>query len=187
MKKKYETLIISCWIVLIICLLIKLLGGNYFEIACQNQTIINICNFIENSFLYYVFCFILYFVGTIYYFKGVLKQTKLRGVYAYIYIVVILLWIIKVLLDKSAFIPFFIELLVLIIVPILYDHNKWWKYILYYALTIVFQVITLITKNIGLKIVDDNFLIGLFYSIDYYIMVILFYLYSTKNKREEEK
>lgn len=187
MKNKYETLIISCWVVLIICLLIKLLGGNYFQIVCQNQTIIKVCNYIENSFLYYVFCFILYFFGTIFYFKAVLRQIKLRNKYLCIYVVVVVLWLLKLLLNKYICLTFGIEMLCLICIPTIFNRKKWWKYILCYMLTIAFQVITLITKNIGLKMVDTNFLIGIIYSIDYYIMIILFYLYATKSKRGEVK
>ena len=46
--------IILCWILLIICFIIKLCGGNYFNIMCNNENFIRFCNFIENSIIKYI-------------------------------------------------------------------------------------------------------------------------------------
>ena len=35
--------IISCWILLAICLIIKICGGNYFAIVCNSENFINFC------------------------------------------------------------------------------------------------------------------------------------------------
>ena len=54
-KERYTTsfrlkvLIAVCWIAYIICLIIKLCGGNRFEIATTNQKFIDICNYIDNT------------------------------------------------------------------------------------------------------------------------------------------
>ena len=39
--------IIACWILLGICLVIKLFGGNYFAILCTNERFIAVCNFVD--------------------------------------------------------------------------------------------------------------------------------------------
>ena len=52
--KILKRLIIVSWVALGCCFLIKLLGGNLFEIVCNNQRFITICNYIDNNwFLYY--------------------------------------------------------------------------------------------------------------------------------------
>ena len=48
------------------------------------------------------------------------------------------------------------------------------------ALTLIFQVLSLITKNIGLGILGDNFLVSNIVMIDTYFMLALYYLYSLK-------
>ena len=48
------------------------------------------------------------------------------------------------------------------------------------ALTLIFQVLSLITKNIGLGILGDNFLVSIIVMIDTYFMLALYYLYSLK-------
>ena len=48
------------------------------------------------------------------------------------------------------------------------------------ALTLIFQVLSLITKNIGLGILGDNFLVSIIAMIDTYFMLALYYLYSLK-------
>jgi hypothetical protein len=56
------------------------------------------------------------------------------------------------------------------------------------ALLLAFQMISLITKNIGLILVTDKgLLIGIIYSIDVTLMVILYYLYSNTIKQKKEK
>ena len=48
------------------------------------------------------------------------------------------------------------------------------------ALTLIFQVLSLITKNIGLGILGDNFLVSIIVMIDTYFMLAIYYLYSLK-------
>ena len=54
-KERYTTsfrlkvLIIVCWIAYITCLIIKVCGGNRFEIATTNQRFIDVCNYIDNT------------------------------------------------------------------------------------------------------------------------------------------
>lgn len=43
-------LIRASWVVLICCFIVKLFGGNYFEIVCENENFVMICNFIDNNF-----------------------------------------------------------------------------------------------------------------------------------------
>ena len=60
MKDKYKTLITACWIVLLCCFVVKLLGGNWFEIACTNEKFIAFCNMFNNGIVYYLINYLLY-------------------------------------------------------------------------------------------------------------------------------
>ena len=75
MKDKYKTLITACWIVLICCFIVKLLGGNWFEIACNNEKFIAFCNTYKNTIIEYIIGFITYTTtATLYYYT--LSQTN---------------------------------------------------------------------------------------------------------------
>ena len=59
--------IIACWVILIVCFIIKLFGGNFFNIISNNERFIQLCKFIDNTWLYYVVGYINYiFAGYIY-------------------------------------------------------------------------------------------------------------------------
>ena len=66
-----------------------------------------------------------------------------------------------------------------IVIPLLICRNIW-RVLIGVALTLIFQVLSLITKNIGLGILGDNFLVSIIVMIDTYFMLALYYLYSLK-------
>lgn len=81
-------------------------------------------------------------------------------------------------------------MIILIVLPLLLKRFKNWKRVLLInILIIVLQVMTMIIRNIGFS---DSFnynltIINSLLQIDYYIMIILCYLYNTKyfiNKKE---
>ena len=45
----YGMLITVSWIVLIICLVIKLFGGNWFELETENSKFIQFCIYVDNT------------------------------------------------------------------------------------------------------------------------------------------
>ena len=81
-------------------------------------------------------------------------------------------------------------MIILIVLPLLLKRLKNWKRVLLInILIIVLQVVTMIIRNIGF---GNSFnynltIINSLLQIDYYIMIILCYLYNTKyfiNKKE---
>lgn len=185
MKDKYKTLILACWIVLLSCFIIKILGGNFFEIVCNNKTFINICDFIDTSFIKYLVVSLCYTFGTSLYFLAVLNKTKFKNKENILYIILPLFSCLKLLFAKYSVIVFIIDLIFTIITPIIINKRKWLNSIIGYILIIIFQLISLLTKNIGIKIIDNSTLTSLIFCIDYYIMIILYYLYNTKRKENE--
>lgn len=188
MKDKYKTLITACWVVLGVCFLIKLLGGNFFEIMCNNEVIIKVCDFIDKTFLFYVFNFILFYVGCYYYYKAILKVDKFSGKLKYLHLVLIFVYIIKILINiflKSDFgvlIGIICDTLFMILPIVFIDKNLWKRALLGYGLVMLFQIVSMLIKNLGASFATTSLLINSIYSIDYYIMIILYYLYSVKNK-----
>jgi hypothetical protein len=60
----------------------------------------------------------------------------------------------------------------------------WFRGIIGFVLILLFQTISMITRNIGLKLLDDNALVTFILLIDYYIMIFLYYLYTINLRKE---
>ena len=181
MKDRYKTLIISCWAVLLCCFVVKLLGGNFFEIVCENEKFIKFCEYCNTGIMYWVISIIAYtFSGTIT-FMAICKTEKPKLLFI---ICNVLFTIIKLIFINFSQYMFIVELIYFIIVPIIYNKKFWKRAIIGEILVIIFQVISLIIKNVGIKIINNDLLIGLIFSIDYYIMLILYWLYSIKEEKD---
>ena len=184
MKDKYKTLIISCWVVLLCCFVVKLLGGNFFEIVCENEKFIRFCKFIDENILKYVISFILYIFSGFLYFKAIIKDklSKIKNLILLISLSV--WWVLKLVLTEQQTIIFILDIVYMVLMPIIIKKKIWLFSIISFFLNLAFQLISLLTKNIGIKFVDDSMFIAIIFNIDYYIMILLFYLYRTKEYKE---
>ena len=179
MKKNiYKVLIESCWILLIFCFALKLLFGNLFAISVESQNFIAFCNWLDTHWLKYIITTIVYVPSTYLLYCCLTKQ-KLGKDW----------WILILLLpnayfkDNIMYLGLIIDLFVCLIYPLIKEKGKSWKWVLIGNILIVlFQQVSLLTKNIGFYIDNSSMLIGLIYSIDYYIMLVLYYLYIMKRK-----
>lgn len=179
-EDKYLTLIKACWGVLICCFIVKILGGDYFKISCDNKNFIKICEIINNSFLYYVVLFINYVIQAILYFKAILQIRRVKDKYLILYPIITASWVIKLLI-KNSIITFTIETIIMICTPLIFDKRRWKRAIKGFLLMLLFQLISFIIKDIGFKEADKNILTYLIYMIDFYVMMTLYYLYSIRN------
>lgn len=197
--KAIKRAIILCWIMLIMCFVIKLVGGNWFDIICTNEHFIKICSYIDNHLILSdIIGVIIYVIVGYFVFKAmsnVLKtniQQKLYIVLCLAFIWSFTLWntIIKLIVELFGFIisPYIINILNKETKPNALKRT-WYRGILGYVLILVFQLISLLTKNVGIKITDDSFLITNILFIDYYIMATLYCLYikmKIKTKKEDK-
>jgi cbb3-type cytochrome oxidase subunit 3 len=62
--------------------------------------------------------------------------------------------------------------------------KKWWHVFIAYAITFIFQLLSMLVKNLGVVNVSETYFIGLIYMIDVYIMCILYYLYRNYKKEK---
>ena len=177
-KQKYETLIISCWVVLIACFIIKIFGGNWFEIICENQNFINICEWLDGSWVKYIPTTILY-VSSVYLIYLAMTNQKIGDDW----------WLCILLLPMSyikanfMIVGIIIDIFVWFILPLIkFKFKNWKRVLLGNVLVIAFQLISLGIRNLGIYLTSDSILISIIISIDYYIMIILYYLYCRKEK-----
>lgn len=71
-----------------------------------------------------------------------------------------------------------------ICVPLILKCN-WKRVFIINVLDIIFQIISMITKNVEIVGFDENVVVALIFMIDYYIMLLICYFYNKiRNKKE---
>jgi hypothetical protein len=188
--KPIKRAIIACWVMLVACFAIKLFGGNWFEIVCTNEHFLNICDFIENNKIaFHTISFILYVFPTVFIVLAMSRCTKpSQNQLFFVLISLVAIWSTMFL---SMTIKSVLETLYLLSCPILirlWGKNKekltsvikrtWYYGIIGCVISFALQSISLITRNIGMKIISYDVLTTFIMLFDYYIMVFLYYLYT---------
>lgn len=180
-KVKYlKRVIIVSWVTLIVCFLIKIFGGNFFVIVCENERFIKVCEFADNKlWAKFLLGFVYAFPSCYFYTLAVCQQTKYERWQLIIVVsTVILSTFVKLFNANLGLIVDLWQLLFMPFIFILKDKKRLLNIPLGFALILTFQVISMFTKNVELKIMGDNMLVGAIFSIDVILMVLLYYAYS---------
>ena len=183
-----------CWIMLVVCFVIKLFGGNWFEVVCTNEHFIFMCDLVDNNwFLFYPIGLILYVFSTIFVVLSVANRKFSKKGFLLLTITLCLLWATQFI---SSEFKFFVDTSFLIFSPVVISFSQekdfkkalkqnWYKGFICFGLTFIFQFISLVTRNVGVKITDDSTLVTLILLVDYYIMIVLYYLNMKKIKEDK--
>lgn len=181
-KRAIKIAIIISWCFLGACLIFKLCGSNVFEIAVNNETFIKVCNWLDGDGIIfsYVLSFIMSNASNVFIlmasaliFRPSWKQLLLiEGVN-------IPVWIVKFFFP---YVGFGIECAMFIIVPAIIS-RKWWSGFLGLALNLLFQVCSLFIRGQDIAIFENNTILSLVMSIDYYIMIALYFMYVVMIKK----
>ena len=180
MKNKYRVLIISCWALLVVCLVIKLFGANLFTIICENEKFIRFCDYLDGHIIAKcIFSTILYIPATYLVYLSMVKRELPKD-----WFVIILCIPCSFLKANFPVLGMIYEFVIMLGLPLITTKGKRWKEILLgIVLVFVFQIISMLIRNIGdLYIYNDNTVVGYMLLIDYYIMVGLYYLYSNRKE-----
>ena len=188
MKNKYKVLIISCWVLLVIAMILKLLGSDWFIATSDNKRFIKLCDYIDDHYvLQSIIYAIIGFISCNIYYMAVLQEKRITKKS--------LKWIIPVLIYSiaKAFLGIYMSVVFVLLdffmtigLPIIIDKKSWKLAIIGTILLWVFQLISLIAKMNNYKMFDNNTLIDIILNIDYYIMLVLFYLYVISRKKNKE-
>lgn len=185
--------IIICWLLLFVCFTLKIFGGNYFEIVVKEPRFVEFCQYLDNNiFLYGLIGLISAFISYSLYYLAILRQIWFsKRQFTVFIITVIVFCIARIILMEFNFnnFAFIIDIIQYFIVPfaLKYNINKRniLRVIIAFSRNLGFQLIAVITKNIGIKLTTDNPLVAIIYMIDLYIMLGLYYLYSNNKKGTE--
>ncbi len=196
MENKYRTLIISSWVVYFIYLIIKLLGGKYFELACENEKFIIFCNWLDNDgrWLTYIIYPIMYMVSNS---LVVLSQLQIRiknKLSIGVFLSTLTCGIIKQFIYSNSIISVLLDLIILIGLPfyilifVLKEKITKKRVVIIFVSIIamlVYQSVSLILKSLAVSdTLGNNSLVAFILSIDYYIMLVLHYLYMLNERKE---
>lgn len=191
MNKDYPTkvlkrLLILCWATLMVCFIIKIFGGNFFNIVCRDERFIAVCDFIQNTFLYYVMTFLTsalthYLIWSLMFNRKLKRFEKVS--LATIFVVTFLIQSLIYYLGYGQYV-ILMSLIRYICVPLILKCN-WKRVFIVNVLDIIFQIISMITKNVKIIGFDENVVVALIFMIDYYIMLLICYFYNKiRNKKE---
>lgn len=180
----YGMLITVSWIVLIICLIIKLFGGNWFELGTDNENFVAFCNYVDNTmWLKMVLACGIYLITTLPAMCVYINRPKLS---LKLHLLFVPLMILKSLLGwYILWLSTLLDVFILIVLPMVVCKFKNWKRVIIGNLIVMaFQLVTIGIRNISIDFnLGNTFLEQTIYQIDYYFMIILFYLYNFKNKK----
>lgn len=185
MKNKYKVLIKSCWILLFICCAFKLFGADIFIAGTSNENFIKVCTFIEeNIFIKYILYLLMNIVSSGIYFMAVLSEKKINlkwlipyGIYA----------VCKIIFNSLDSLFMILDFIIIPGLPIIINPKIWKRSLLGTVLNLGFQFVSMFLKLDNFTMFDENTLIFLILNIDYYIMLVLYYLYSNFNDEKEIK
>lgn len=183
-ENKYKVLIIACWGALLFCFVIKLFGGNFFEPYVNNDKFIAACNWLDDTlWAKYLVSSVVYCIGIYLVYLAMIKKRLFKDWW---YILLCLPC--SIFKGFNAYIGAAYDIVLMIVIPLITTKAKRWKQIILgFILVAVFQLISLFTRDIGWYLPSDSMLILLIMQIDYYIMIMLYYLYSNSyNKKVEE-
>jgi hypothetical protein len=176
--KKHTLLvvIITCWIVLILALIAKLFGANFYPTS-DNNTFINVCSYIdEHLWLKYTLACIMSLILNSLSFLAILGQRFYTRTQAMIFIPLII---------AMSLVSWYNQLIniiigvILYLLPIIWLKKKWYRVLIGVVVILVFQLISIVVKDIGHWYLNQEYtLVSILLQIDSMIMTMLYYLYS---------
>ena len=188
--------IILCWVLLIICFIIKLCGGNYFDIMCNNENFIKFCNFIENSIIKYIIYLFSFIFSSYLLLKIVKPNFKILSLKSLLFLICcIIVWAFKLLIELNIFtintlIVNILDFVILYVLLVIFTKRPLLS-IFAVILLFIFSIISSLVKGIGIdSSITDNYFVAQMFLIDYYLMLVLSVLYSKKiqiKKKERVK
>ena len=156
---------------------------------CENENFIKVCEYADNHFwAYYLLATIFSFVNTYFFVLAIIQEVKFKKWQLLVVILTVVIGnIIKSFSDIGGLIFDIWQAIVMPAVFTVGTPKKHKNILIANGLLLVFQIISLVTRNIGFKILSNSSaLISSIFNIDLIIMVVLYFLYSNLIKEKEK-
>ena len=190
-KERYlKRAIVVCWIALAICFCIKLFGGNLFEIMCNNENFIKVCEYADNHFwAKYIIALINSLFSVYFLLLAMCEKWRFEKWELITAIITICLVTLVKIFNQN--IGVILDVWQVIIMPMIFKgrgKRRCAFVVIGNLLLIIFQFISMFIKNIGIGFITDNgILISFIFNIDVTLMIILYYFYINILKERREK
>lgn len=174
------------WLALLACCIIKIFGGNFFVIMCENERFIAVCEYADTHFwanylISCLYCFVLLYFFTL----AILQKAKFSQTQLIVVIITVLIGTLIKIYSVSWGWVFDIWQMGLMPMLFLGKHFKRYLRILIgVALLLSFQVLSLVTKDLGVTTLGNSILIEAIFTIDVFIMEVLYFSYSNLLRKE---
>ena len=189
-KERYlKRVIVVCWIALAICFGIKLFGCNLFEIMCNNENFIKVCNYVDNHFWADYLLYLIYgYISMHFLTLAMIGKWKFQKWQMFSLIATVMIGLL--VKEFNTKIGFVFDIWQGIILPIIFvwkDKRRIPFIFMGNALLILFQLMSMFVKNIEIGIITDSgALMSTIFSIDIVIMIFIYYLYSNIKRKEKK-
>ena len=178
-KAYFKRLIFLGWFALALCTVIKLAGGNYFTIWLEEGTLKDVCTYIDNHLWANYIASALYCLISLKFFTLAVLERKSFKPWEKI------LWILTTLAGTAVKVwsfewGFVFDIWQGVLFPLILVCRAPKKILnIFYAnvALIVFQIVSMYVKDVSAVAMYDTILLGLIYSLDVLIMLILYYAY----------
>lgn len=187
-----KRMIILCWILLAVCFVVKIFGGNFFNIVCQNERFIKVCEYVdENVWCKIVLGFLSTFICNFLFYCSINMELKLRRLHLIILIVFCMMSVVFRTTLSSTLVNNIFNVVQYFILPFIFSNRKHIfnrKLICIISaniMVVLFQFVSIIVKGLSIfEYTTETTLIGLIFQIDIYIMLTLYYLRLNSIKEE---
>ncbi len=188
-KERYlKRVIVVCWIALAICFGIKLFGGNLFEIICNNENFIKVCEYADNHWwAYYLIGSVQCLVSLYLFGLAICQRTKYKKWELILLISTVLIGSgVKMISAPLGMVYDVWQLIGFPIVLIGKNYKRYWRVLVANILLMSFQLASIYIKNINQIILGDSILVGTIFSIDIWLMLLLYFAYSNVSAKKGE-
>ena len=184
MKNKllYERALITCVLMLIVSIILKLFGVPWFNLDTSIPILNHIDDIITNSIpLSFVYSFILVFINTLLVCMLTIK-TASKKMIIFISLFSCIIIPIKTFI-RIDILSFVLDTIGPLSICYLCDKTTSIKeYIIVFLLNVLYQSISLFIRDLGYKIAFYGPLSSLLFNVDYYIILVITYLYIKKGE-----
>lgn len=181
-NKVYERTIMTYVFLLIITMIIKLLGGNYFQANINNHSlnIINdVVNFLHLENIWYLITTYI----NVYIIVSITTNDNSKKLKIFVALFIPIIIAVQILKSGGNIIFLLVDFLYLAIIPAFYSiYNKEAdysikNYIIIVVIINVVQMFSMVIRNNNIEILVNNFIINFIYNFDYLLLLIIIYKY----------
>lgn len=192
-EKTLKRAIVICWVLIAICFVVKICGGNFFNINVENENFIKFCNYLDNSWFRFIVYYMFYCFESYALLKIIKPEIKIKSLNFLFYISLLTIyWIIKLLLELKVLTMndaiFSIGSMFLTYFMLSIFSKSWVRPIIVIVYQVILVTITSFIKNLSfLSEITCSFLNTTIFCIDYYILLVLTILYGILKLNKKEK